>query len=60
MADNNADSAVVHGIIGLRIEERLLEDCCREADLVGGGVVVGVHRLGSHAPFGPVRGLSKL
>ncbi len=54
VADHPADGAVVDGHIGLGIEERRLQDRGREHDLVHGRVVVGVHRLGRHAPLGAV------
>ena len=60
VADHNADSAIVHRLVGIRIEERRLKDGCREADFVGCRIVVGIHRLRSHPPFGTVCLLAKL
>src|SRR5690606_25589605 len=54
VADHRADAAVVEGVVGVGIEERRLQDGGREDDLVGGGAVVGVHRLRAHAPFAAV------
>ena len=51
VADHYADSAVVHRVVGCRVEERRLEDCCREANFIGGRVVIGIDRLGSHEPL---------
>ena len=34
MSDNDTDSAIVYGIVSIRIEERRLENGCREADFV--------------------------
>ena len=60
MTDHDADRTVVDSIVGIGIEERRLKDGGREADLVGGGIVVGIHSLRSHSPFGLVRRLAKL
>ena len=58
--DHAADRAVIHrDIIGQR-KERLLQDAGRENDLVLHRVVVGVHRLRQHAPFGAVDRLAQL
>ncbi len=54
VADDDADAAVVDRRIGVRIEERGLQDRCRKDDLVLRRVVVSVHRLRGHAPFGAV------
>ena len=51
VADHRADAAVVLGRLGVRGEERLLQDAGREADLVGAGVVVGVDGLRQHEPL---------
>ena len=51
VADDRADGAVVHRRIGVRIEERRLQDRGRERDLVHQRVVVGVDRLRVHAPL---------
>ena len=51
MADHGADAAVVHGIVGRRIEERRPQDCGREHDLVHGRVVIGIDGLRRHQPL---------
>ena len=51
VADHRSDAAVVLGRVGVRAEERLLQDPGREADLVGAGVVVGVDGLRQHEPL---------
>ncbi len=57
VTDGGADAAVV----GRRVEPRTkvgrLQDGGGEHDLVGGGVVIGVHRLGRHAPLRAVHRL---
>ena len=60
VADNHADGTKVGSIVSLYIKEGRLQDGGGEADLVGRGVVVGVHRLRCHAPFVPVNGLAHL
>ena len=57
MADDGTNGAVVHRVVGLQVEEGRLQDGSREHDLVGKGVVVGVHRLRRHAPLGFVHRL---
>ena len=51
VTDDNTNRAVVEGIVGIHVKEGVLQNTCGEADLVAGGVVVGIHRLGSHVPF---------
>ena len=60
VADDYADGSVVDGVIRVCVEERGLENGGREAYLVGGGVVVGVDGLRSHAPLVGIGGLSEL
>ena len=60
VADYHANGTIVGCIVGIHIEERWLQDGSREADLVGGGVVVGIHRLRRHAPLVLVNGLAML
>ena len=60
MADHHADGAVVHGVVGSRVEEGGLQDAGREANLVGRGVIVGVDGLRRHAPFRAVDGFVHL
>ena len=60
VADHPADRAVIdRDVVGQR-EERALEDARREHDLVLHRVVIGVHRLRQHAPFGAVDRLAEL
>ena len=51
MSDDNTDGTIVDGIVEILREEWRLEDTCREADLVGGWVVVGIDSLRSHEPL---------
>ena len=51
MADYHADCTVVHSIVRIHIEERRLQDSCREADFIGSRVIISVHCLRSHQPF---------
>ena len=60
MTDYAADTAVVNSLVYVRVEERRLEDGCREADLVGGRVIVSVYGLRSHLPLGLVNRLVHL
>ncbi len=60
VADHRADAAVVERRVGLRVEERRLQDRRREHDLVLGGVVVGVDGLRGHAPLGAIDRLTDL
>ena len=52
--------AVVDRVVGVRVEERRLQDRRREHDLVELGVVVGVDRLRRHAPFVAIDRLAEL
>ena len=60
VADDRADCAEVHCVIGLGVKERGLEDCGGEHDFVLRGVVVGVDGLGRHVPFVAVDGAPEL
>ena len=51
MTDYATDATVVDSVVSIGIEERRLQDGCREADLVGGGVIVSIDSLRSHLPF---------
>src|SRR6185295_17075182 len=57
MADDRADRAVVDRRIGVRIEERRLQDARREGDLILGRIVVGVDGLRRHEPLAAIDGL---
>ena len=56
VADDATDGTIVHGIVGSGVEERWLQDGCREADLVGRGVIVGIDGLRCHEPLHLVYG----
>ncbi len=58
VADHAADGAVVDRRVGIRIEERRLQDGGREHDLVLDRVVVGVDGLRGHAPLALVHRLA--
>src|SRR6185437_9746230 len=60
VADDDADRAVVAGIVALLIEERRLEDAGGEDDLVELGFVIGVDRGRGHLPLAAVHGLADL
>ena len=51
MSDDTADSTIVKGIVCLWIKEWWLENAGREADLVGGRVIVSIDSLRSHKPL---------
>ena len=54
MADHRADAAIIHGVVGIGIEEGRLQNRRRKDDLVQRGIVIGVHGLRRHAPFAAV------
>ncbi len=56
MPDHRADGAVVHGVVGVRIEERRLQNGRGKHDFVVQRVVVGVDLLRCHLPLGAVDG----
>ena len=60
VADHGADAAIVHGIIGIGIKERRLQNCGREHDFVPGRVGIGVHRHRRHEPLAAVHRLVQL
>ena len=51
MTDYHSNGTIVEGIVSIHIEEWRLQDTSRETNLVGGRVVISIHRLGSHEPF---------
>ena len=51
VTDDGPDAAVVERRVGVRVEERRLQDRGGEADLVGARVVVGVDVLRVHQPL---------
>ena len=58
VTNDHTDGTIIKGFVGLGIEEWILQNACREANLVGRGVVISVHRLRCHAPLISVYGLS--
>ena len=52
-----ADAAQVLRLVRLHVVQGRLEDTGGEVDAVGGGAVVGVHRIGGHPPLGLVHRL---
>ena len=60
VSDDHADGSIVECLVGLRVEERILQDASGEANLVGRGVIVGVHGLRCHVPLVLVDGLASL
>ena len=54
VADHRADAAVVDGRVGVRVEERRLQDGGGKNDLVEVRVVIGVDGLRRHAPLAAV------
>ena len=60
MGNHNAYGTVVHCVVGIGIIERRLQYACREADFVGGRVVICVHGLRTHSPLAPVHRLAQL
>ena len=58
--NHHAYGTVVHCVVGIGIIERRLEYACREADFVGGRVVICVHGLRTHSPLAPVHRLAQL
>ena len=60
MSYHDTDRTVVDCIVSIGIEERRLKDGCGEADLVGGGIVIGIDSLRSHSPLCLVSRLADL
>ena len=60
MSDDRANAAVVDRVVGLRIEERGLQNRSRKHDLVHLRIVIGVDRLRRHLPLAPIDGLAEL
>ena len=59
VADYHTDSTIVDGIISVDVEKWRLKDSCREADFIGGRIIVCVDSLRSHSPFALVGLLSE-
>ena len=60
VADHRANGAVVQRLVGLRVEERRLQDGRGEHDLVELRIVVGIDGLRCQPPFALVDGLADL
>src|ERR1700733_9183678 len=60
MADDHADGAIVHGINGIHIESRWLENSGGEYDFVQQRIVISVGGRRRHAPASAVDGLADL
>ena len=60
VADDSADARVVHGVVGMRVEEGRLKDRSGEDDLVHRRVVVGVDGLRRHVPLVAIHRLGQL
>ena len=58
MADDHADGAVVHGVVGVHRERGRLQDPGREHDLVEQRVVIRVGGRRRHAPAAAVHRLA--
>ena len=59
MTNDNADCTIVECLVSLRIEERILENTCRETDFVGCGVIISIDRLRSHSPLVSINRLTR-
>ena len=57
VSDGSANAAIVVGFVSGRDKKWRLQDAGREANLIGGGIVVGVDGLWGHEPLGLVDGL---
>ena len=58
VSDDNTNGTIVESIVGLGIEEWILQDAGRETNLVRRRIVVGIDGLWSHKPLVAVDGLS--
>jgi hypothetical protein len=54
MADDRPDSAVVHRVICVRVEEWRPQNAGRKDDLVHGRVVISIHSRRGHSPIGAI------
>jgi hypothetical protein len=50
MTYHHAYGSVVHGIVGMHIEEGRLKNAGRETYFVGSWVIVSIYGLGCHQP----------
>ena len=60
MTDDDSDSTIVEGIVGTHVKERILEYTGGETDLVAGRVIVCVHGLRRHVPFGLIHRFAEI
>src|SRR5947209_10419672 len=60
VTDHHPDTAIVDRIIQPLVEERRLQDSCREVDVVLQCAVIRIYRRRSHAPLRPVHRLADL
>ena len=51
MTYHDADGTIVKGIVGFGVKERALQDASGETDLIGGRIIIGIHRLRCHVPI---------
>ena len=51
MTNHHTNGTIVEGVVCVHIKEWILQNTCREADLVGGRIIVCVDGLWSHEPF---------
>ena len=51
MTDYYTDSTIVECVISVHLEERILQDTCREADFVSRRIIISIYSLWSHQPF---------
>ena len=54
MADDGANPAVIHCLVGVRIEERRLQNAGWKHDFVHVRVIISVHRWRRHPPVGAI------
>ena len=57
--NHHSDGSVIHSVISIGIIERRLQYACREADFVGGRIVIGIDGLRTHSPLAPVHRLAQ-
>ena len=60
VADHGSNAAVIYGVIEFGVEERRLQNACREIDVILRRRIVGIHRRRSHRPLLRVRRLADL
>src|SRR6185312_9691068 len=58
--DHGANAAEIHGIIGLKVVKRRLQDSGGKVDIVFAGIVVSIHRRRRHLPLRLVKRLADL